>query len=249
VGVARRKVVPALLAAAGAGLALAALQQRSLVSVPLAVAAAAVGVPALRTLFPSGTLTARAGLPATVLVRGLLTFGFFGADTFVPLALVAVRHTSTALAGAALTAATVSWTGASWLQSRYVNALGARLFVRVGLVIVVLAIGGTACALLDAVPPAVAVATWAVGGFGIGLVYSALSLTMLREAEPGREGEATAALQLSDNLGVAFGAGIGGAAVAIAAAHGREALGIAVAYTVAAAVALVGALVAARIPK
>jgi MFS family permease len=243
-----RRIVPALGAAAGAGLALAALQQRSLTSIPLGVAAVAVSSWPLRALLPPGTPTARRGLPATVLVRGLLTFGFFGADTFVPLSLVAVRHQSTALAGAALTAATISWTGASWLQSRYVNALGARFFVRIGLAIVVLGIAGTAATLLDAVPPPIAVATWGVGGFGIGLVYSSLSLTMLREAEPGREGEATAALQLTDNLGVAFGAGIGGAAVAIGATHGHEALGIAIAYAIAAAAAVVGAAAAARIP-
>lgn len=243
-----RRILPALGAAAAAALALAALQQRSLVSIPLALAAVAVGVRPLRVLFPAGTATARAGLPATVLVRGLLTFAFFGADTFVPLMLVAVRHRSTVLAGAALTAATISWTGAAWVQSRHVDRLGARFFVRTGLAIVAVGIAGTACALLAAVPSAAAVATWALAGFGIGLVYSSLSLTMLREAEPGREGEATAALQLADNLGVAFGAGLGGAAVAIGAAHGREALGIAVAFAVTATVAVAGAAASRRIP-
>lgn len=244
-----RRILSALGAAAGAALALAALQQRSLVSIPLAVAAVAVAARPLRTLFPHGTATARAGLPATVLVRGLLTFAFFGADTFVPLMLVAVRHRSTALAGAALTAATLAWTGAAWIQARYVNALGARFFTRLGLLIVLAGIGGTACALLGTVPPEAAVGTWAIGGFGIGLVYSSLSLTMLREAEPGREGEATAALQLADNLGVAFGAGVGGAAVAVGAAHGHEGLGVAVAFAAAAAAAVVGAAASARIPS
>jgi predicted MFS family arabinose efflux permease len=180
-----------------------------------------------------------------VLVRGLLTFAFFGADTFVPLTLVAVRHRSTALAGAALTAATLSWTAASWIQARGVNRLGPGFFVRVGLAILPLGVAATAATLLDAVPAELAIFTWGVGGFGIGLGYSSLSLTTLRRAEAGREGAATTALQLTDNLGVALGAGIGGAAVAIAAAHGREAIGIAATFACTAAVAVAG-LAAAR---
>jgi MFS family permease len=183
-----------------------------------------------------------------VLARGLLTFGFFGADTFVPLALVEVRDRSTAVAGAALTAATLAWTAAAWVQERLVHSWGPRRLVRLGLVILVAGIAGTAAALLDSVPAELAVVTWAIAGFGIGLAYSALSLAVLREAPAGQEGTATASLQLSDNLGVALGAGLGGAAVAVAAAHGNEAAGIAVAYAIAAAVALVGAAIAVRLP-
>ena len=242
------RLLPALGVAAAGGLALAALAERSLLSLALGAAAVAVGARPLGRLFPPGTLTARAGLPATVLARGLLTFGFFGADTFVPLALVEVRDRSTTLAGAALTAATLAWTAASWVQERLVHAWGPRRLVRLGLLIVVAGIAGTAAALLDAIPAELAVATWGVAGFGIGLAYSSLSLAVLREAPPGQEGTATASLQLSDNLGVAFGAGLGGAAVAVASAHGSEAAGIAVAYAVSAAVALVGAAIAARVP-
>src|SRR5947208_2831489 len=94
------------------GLAPAALAQRSWLAVPLGVAAILVAARPLTRLVPAGTLTAKPGLPATILARGLLTFAFFGADTFVPLAVVSVRHRSTAVAGIALTAATVSWTAA-----------------------------------------------------------------------------------------------------------------------------------------
>lgn len=72
---------------------------------------------------------------------------------------------------------------------------------------------------------------------------------MLREAEERRQGKATAALQLSDNLGVAFGAGLGGAAVAIAAAHGREALGAGAAFAITGAVAALGAVAASQLPN
>jgi len=243
-----RRIVPALGLAAAAALVLEALALRSLLSLPLLAAAGVIGARPLRILFPPGTVRARAGLPATVLVRGLLTFAFFGADTFVPLAVVSVRHSTTALAGAALTSATLLWTAGAWVQERGVIARGARFFVRRGLAILVVGIGTTGAVLLPGVPPAVAVATWGIAGFGIGLAYSPLTLTTLREAEPGQEGSASASLTLAENLGVALGAGLGGAAVAAAAAAGRTAAGIAVAYGIAAAAAVVGAVAAARVP-
>ena len=66
----------------------------------------------------------------------------------------------------------------------------------------------------DAVPAALGVLAWGVGGLGIGMAYSPLSVSALAEAEPGQEGTATSALQLSDVLGVALGTGLGGVIIA-----------------------------------
>jgi predicted MFS family arabinose efflux permease len=246
--IAASRLVPALRVAAGAGLALAALADRSLLALPLAAAAVVVGARPLIRLLPPGTLRAGPGLPATVLARGLLTFAFFGAETFVPLAVVAVRHRSTALAGLALTAAAISWTVAAWVQERLVARTSPRKLVGGGMAIIVIAIAGAAAVLADRTPIGVAAIAWAVGGFGIGLAYSTLSLVVLREAAPGQEGTVTSALQLSENLGVAFGAGLGGAAVAVGAARGVPATGIAVAYAVTALAAVAGVAVARRLP-
>src|SRR5829696_7482234 len=83
----RGRLPRAIGVAAGAGLVLAGLTSRSPLPGALLVAAGlAVGVVPLRGLLPPGTLTARPGLPVTVLCRALLTFAFFGADTYVPLA-------------------------------------------------------------------------------------------------------------------------------------------------------------------
>src|SRR5205085_7260574 len=129
-----------------------------------------------------------------------------------------------------LTSATLSWTAASWVQERVAHRTNARTLVGGGLCIVAVGIAGCASVLLASTPIWVAAVAWGISGFGIGLAYATLSLTVLREAPPGQEGTASSGLQLFDNLGVACGAGLGGAAVAIAAAHGREATGIAVAY-------------------
>src|SRR5262249_31202362 len=88
------------------------------------------------------TLTARPGLPATILTRGLLTFTFFGADAYVTLAVTAIRHRSPAFAGIAVTGATVSWTTGAWVQARLNDKWEGRRLVRTGLVIVLAGIGG-----------------------------------------------------------------------------------------------------------
>ena len=76
-----------------------------------------------------------------------------------------------------------------------------------------------AVVLLPAVPPALAVAAWALAGAGIGTAYAPLSVTTLDRAAPGEEGRATSALQLCDVLGQAIGTGVAGAIVAAAARH------------------------------
>jgi MFS family permease len=237
--------------AAGAGLVLAGLTSRSPLPGALLVAAGlAVGLAPLRRLLPPGTLAARPGLPVTVLSRGLLTFAFFGADTYVPLAITSVRGQSTVVASAAVTAATLAWTAGSWVQERKASAWPGRRLIRAGFLIVAAGIACEAAALFAAVPVAVAVAGWAVGGFGIGIAYSPVSLLVLGEAPSGQEGAASASLQLADTLGVALGAGLGGVLVAAGAAAGWPPMaGIAGAFALTAAVALLAAMLARRVPS
>src|SRR2546429_2230391 len=109
----------ALRTAVGGALVLEALASGSPTLAPaFAAGGLALGGPALRRLLPVGTLSARRGLPATILSRGLLTFAFFGADAFVTLAITAPLHGSTALASAVITASTLAWSAAAWLQAR-----------------------------------------------------------------------------------------------------------------------------------
>jgi hypothetical protein len=80
----------------------------------------------------------------------------------------------------------------------------------------------------------------------MGLTYSPISLMMLRAAPAGREGWASASLNLADVLGDSVGIGIGGAAVAtVSQWHRPVASGVVVAFG-AAAVAALGALVVSR---
>jgi MFS family permease len=213
----------------------------------LIAAGLAVGLPALRRLFPAGTLAARPGLPATILSRGLLTFTFFGADAYVTLAVTAVRHRTPVVAGVAVTGATVAWTIGAWVQARLSGTWEGRRLVRSGLVIVLVGIAGMVLVLQPAVPVAEGLAAWTVAGLGMGLAYAPISLMMLKEAPPGQEGRVSASLNLADVLGDAIGIGVGGAAVAAAAGRDLR-LGITAAFAAAAAVGVVALAVTRRLP-
>jgi MFS family permease len=222
---------------------------RVLLGCVLTVAGLAVGVPVLRRLLPAGTLSARNGLPATILSRGLLTFCFFGADAFVTLAITILRHRSPVLAGVAVTGSTLSWTAGAWFQARMNSRWEGRRLIRIGLVIILIGIGGLSAMLDSGVAVEVGIAAWTVAGLGMGMSYAPTTLLMLADAPPGREGWASASLNLSDVLGGALGIGIGGAAISAAVRFGWSlAAGIGVAFVITAAAGLVCFAVTRRLP-
>lgn len=230
-----------------AGLTIGFGPTRVLAVCAIVAVGAIVAVPALRRLLPAGTLTARPGLPATVLARGLLTFAFFGADSYVTLAVTAARHGTPLVAGLAVTGATVAWTAGSWTQARLTDSWQARRLIRTGLVIILVGITGMCVMLLPSVPVAAGIAAWTVAGFGMGLAYSPILLLVLLQAPAGREGRESASLNLADVLGAAAGIGVGGAAVS-ASAPGNLRLGLAAAFGIAASVAMVALANVRRLP-
>ncbi len=246
------RLIDGLRTAAGAamilaGLTLAAGSSAQVAGFVLIVAGGAAGLPALRRLVPSGTLTARRGLPATIACRGLLTFAFFGADAYVTLTVTAVRHRSTLVASLAVTGATLAWTAGAWIQARLSDTWEGRRLVRAGLLVILVGIAGMVLVLQPAIPVATGLVAWTVAGLGMGLAYAPLSLMMLQEASPGQEGQASASLNLTDVLGTAIGIGVGGAAVA--AEPGRQLhLGVTAAFAAAAAVGAVALAVTRRLP-
>jgi MFS family permease len=243
-------LLDAVRVAVGAGTLLSGLTSRSpLLAPPLVAVGLLLGLRPLLRLLPSGTLRARHGLPVAILSRGLLTFAFFGADTYVPLAITAVKGQSTAVASIAVTAATLTWTVGAWVQERRAAAWSSRRLVGIGLAFVVAGIAGVAVSLLGAVPVGVTIASWGVGGFGIGLAYSPISVTVLGLAPAARQGRASAQLQLSDTLGTALGAGLGGVLIAAGAAADRpQWVGLAGAFAMTGAVALINLGLARRLP-
>jgi hypothetical protein len=246
------RLADAIRTAIGAGLVLAGLTVgfgRRTVAIALVLAAAGLALagPAVRRLLPAGTLTARRGLPAAVLSRGLLTFTFFGADSFVTLSITMVRHYSPLVAGLAVTGATVTWTIGAWMQARLSDTWEARRLVRIGLVVILVGIAGMTLMLQPSIPIAEGIIAWTIAGLGMGLANSPLMLLVLRDAPEGRVGQASASVNLADVLGTATGAGIGGAAIAAHASSDLQ-LGIRIAFATAATMALVTLLTSLRLP-
>ncbi|WP_426572438.1 MFS transporter [Aquihabitans sp. McL0605] len=231
----------------------AAFVAASGVPVVVAVVLFLVGVPlavnALVHLLPHGTLRLERGVPATVAVRGLLTFGFFAADAYVPLAVVDGRGGSSWIAGAALTVSALTWTAASWIQAHLIDRIGPRALDRIGFTALAAGVG-TMLGVALGLPVALAVVAWAISGFGIGIAYAPQAVTVLASAKPGEEGSASAAIQLADAVGIALGVGVGGGIISLG--DGR---GWAVDHTVtwvfalALAGALGGLLASGRMPK
>ena len=212
----RRRMLEAARVAAGAALVVASFTAARLLLLPGVVTGLLIGLRPLSRLLPPGTLRGRPGLPTVVLSRGLLTFAFFGTDTFVPYALTNGRDRSSLAGSVAITAGTLAWTVGTWCQDRWITRTGEALFVRLSYLVLLPAIAGVALAAIpDLLPYWVVPIAWAVGGLAIGLGYSAHSQLTLRCAPEHQYGAATASLQLFDNLGVALGTGAVGVVVTL----------------------------------
>jgi MFS family permease len=249
-GAADRSRLPlALLVSLGAGLVTVGLTSgEALPTAALTLGGLIVGIAALRRLTPPGTLVARPVLPAAVLLRGVLTFMFFGVDAFVALVLVSWRGRSLTESGVALTATTIVWTAGSWVQARNVGRWPTYRFVQAGFALALLGLAGFMVVLRQDVTWLVGIPTFALAGFGMGLAYAPLALIVLREASPGTQGSASSALSLTDSVGTALGTGVTGAFVAASVrAGGQPVPGLALAFAVSLFVGAGGLLLTGRL--
>jgi len=245
-----RRAIDAAQLAAGSTLLLTALTiGEPLLAVLLAAVGGLLAITALRDLLPPGSLRLAAGRPSVVVAVFAVAFAFFGTEAYVPLTVVEVRGGSVTLGGIALSAAAVTWAAGAWLQARAAAAAIRRTLVVAGAALIGLGIAITSLVLLPSAPLFAAALGWGVAGLGMGLAYSMLALLMLESAPPGEEGISSAALQLMFTLGTAFGAGVGGAVIALADAGTLELAGaLGIVNAIMLVVAVGGLLVALRVP-
>ncbi|MEO6942499.1 MAG: MFS transporter [Terrimesophilobacter sp.] len=210
----------------------------------LAGIAAIVAIGAARPLLPTGTLSARRGLPNVILLRGLAAAAFFGAEVYLPYLLIENYRFSPSLAGLALTLGALAWSGASWLQGRMTGKLSNSQCTTIGSSLVLVAILVAFATSLFALPPGIAISGWILGGGGMGLMYPRISTMTLAMSTPANQGFNSAALSISDSMGGALALATTGIVFAALAATGLSFPGV---FAFAAAIAIVAILIAPRV--
>lgn len=208
----------------------------------LGLAGLAALLPAMRTLMPRGTFAARPGLPATVLMRGVLAGAFFGVEAFVPLTLTAVHGFSPAMSGIPLTVGAIGWAGASHWQGRHPD-LDRTVLIRVGLIAQAAALAAMALVAADWGLAWLVVPFWLVAGAAMGLAYPSISVLSLDYAAPHERGYVSSALQVNDMTFAAITVGLGGVMLATFASAAAPSAAIVPLNLLLAGLALFGALV------
>jgi MFS family permease len=215
----------------------------------LAVVGAGLAGRALGVLWPAGTGRVRRGLPACVASKGFFAIAFFATDAFVPLALTDLRGVTVTYAGLVVTAVSLAWSAAAWVQERFVRTVGPRPLVRIGFALVAVGTGLFAIVALTSVPVALSFVAWSTAGAGAGLLFAPITAAGLAASAVGQEGAATSAMLLADTLGIAAGTGVAGAIVA--AAHGVGSgmdAGLAGVFVLSVVFGLAGVWAARRLP-
>ncbi len=209
----------------------------------IAVVALVLAVVAVRPLVPRGTLTARRGLPSVILVRGLASAAFFGAEVYLPYLLTERYSFTPTFAGLTLTGAALAWAGASAIQGRLGTRLADDLAIKIGASLVLVAIVLTLVTASLALSAAVAIGGWILAGGGMGLMYPRLSVMTLALSTEENQGFNSAAMSISDSLGGALSL----AATGLVFAAFTTTNPFAAVFALTAVIAVVGVLMAPRV--
>lgn len=235
-----RRPLFALLAAIAAVALHLAGQRTGIGAGLLLLAGLAVLAVTLPRLLPAGTLRSRPGLPSVVAGRGLLGAAFACVELFLPLVLQHESGLSPTLSGLVMMVATLSWTGGSVYSGRHATPDTFARLLRLG-GLSVLAGSLITVALVPVEDSPVLAATVATVGFftmglGMGMTTPLLATLALDLSAEGRQGEAGAAIQMSDSLGQSIAIGVVGAVFArwyVAAQHTSYLSGIGLAVVLA----------------
>ncbi|MFS3126938.1 MFS transporter [Nocardioides sp. Bht2] len=163
-----------------------------------------------RRLLPPGSWRLAPGLPAVLLTRAAIGTSFAAAEVYLPLLLTMKRGLSLTEAGWVLTIGAITWSAGAVLAARWQALADQPGRVRIGAGLVAVGLLGFTTVAIPAVPLAVPLAAWGVGGLGIGMAFSTLSVLALATARDGEEGRTSAALQTNDYISIAAFLAIGG---------------------------------------
>jgi MFS family permease len=237
----------AVLAVAAATLHLGG-QRLGWVGLVMVVGASIALAVALPPLMPACFSRIQRGLPAVIVVRGLLAGAFVGAEAFVPLMLVEEKKIALVLAGTALTVGSSGWAVGAWLQSRSWLRVRRDQLIGIGCLSVTIGIGAAGlAALLPALSYAVVVAGWIFSGLGMGLATSSTAVAAIALSHPDQQGRNASSLNLSDALGSAIFVGVSGTMFSVLHPRAEQALAFGAPLLGMAALSLLAALATLRI--
>lgn len=243
----RAPILRALVLMIGTALFLVGVGGGSAASAGLAFVGVAIAVVGLRTIVPDGMLRARRGAPAAALCAFMLSFGFAAIDSYIPLMLTGIRGLSLTAAALSLAVGAFGWSIGSWWQSHVAARRSFGWIVRVGAASFVLGVG-IAALVLRGWPIWWIYVAWSFAGFGMGTAFPTIPLAVMAGADEGAEARELAPTLLMDTLGIAVGAGLGGAAITLATNAGYSlATGLAIAFVLAAVSAVTLAVLGSRI--
>ena len=234
----RAPITQALIVMIGTGIFLAGASGASVASIALLIAGGAIAIFGLRMIVPPGTMVARRGAPAAAVCAFLISFGFAAIDSYIPLMLTDVRGLSLTAAALSIAAAAFTWALGSWWQSHIAGRRSHGWIVAVGALSFTAGVG-VASLVLHGWPLPLIYLAWAIAGFGMGAAFPTVPLAVMAGADEGQEARELAPTLLMDTLGIAVGAGLGGAAVTFADTHGSTLVaGLSVAFGLAAVAGL-----------
>jgi len=164
--------------------------------------------------------------------------------------LTSLRGFTLGEAGLVITVTTVAWAGGSWWQSRVAPRIALGRLELIGAVLVGIGIAAMGATGLSHIPVVFAYLAWLVAGTGMGIAFPTLPLAAMTVTEEGREAGQLSSTLLTDTIGMAVGAGLGGASIAFATRPGGPGLrtGIVGAFTIALVGVAVLIAIARRIP-
>jgi MFS family permease len=243
-----RRILTAAVATTGIAMFIFGIRSpESWVVVTTVVIGIALALPSLRRLLPPGVHRARVGQPAVLTCRLLATATFIGVDGFVPLAADRIHGAQPVVQGFTIVGAALSWTGGAALSAKRVDIVPRRA-VRAGFVMLLIGVAATAPVLWSTWPLWAVFIGWAIGGFGMGLLFNPTTVAAMSYADGGNDGLVSSQVQLVDALGFSLMGGIGGALVAYADRHDVGLQGpLAVAFSLAAACAITGIVASSRV--
>jgi MFS family permease len=231
--------------AVGLALVQAAGQRLDIWSVPLALIGLVLLATPLHRVLPGGSLRLRPGLPTLVVLRGLFSAAFFGAEAYLPLTLTRLHHGSPTAVGIPLTVGALGWSLGSWWQGRGANAARPVVLLRAGFALVGLGVVALVTVTFAEVSMWAAAPLWVLAGAGMGLGYPTLSVSVLRLSPPAEQGANSAALQICDVIGGIAGVSLAATIVAVA-GTGQLHVAMRVADLLLGAITLLGIALAAR---